>query len=315
MGPDGSIPVSCKDDTKLNTLRVTDTNGCTKRYEVKTSRFSYDNTRKLWKIDFVSVNKKNFDHLVLCVEGLDGIRLYLWKGAGLTQGHIGVCASRSQPNEHAGQLQVLAKMGEINAQIKFVGYSDPEYSDLWSMTSEAETQYAGVPLGDISPKARGDAIEWVVRAIARNVVGKDVDSADITPGKNGKLRARNRTACDFKEDDTKVEVKSSIIRMYGGVFSAQFSEIKQLEHDILYFALMSPSGIHVFRHDRSRNIMRKGQKRFELSSPGGKSAVTDMNVAEEYMLKNLQWLGLPRIAFVEFSKGDMDTVEQRASVW
>jgi hypothetical protein len=308
---------------------LVDGDGAVRKIEVKNARMTYQPLLQLWKLNFVNVKTTEFYDLVLCFEGFDGLRLYKWGGEGestngvrqeATGGSVFVHASRSQPDALAAHAQLITKM-EVkgNKLLAFVAYDDPDYSDLWSTTTRTTDVYEHVPLGTLSHTARGNALEGVVRAVVRDVIGHAVTDAPVTARINGAARGANSTSCDFLVDGRKAEVKSSLMHWdkYRRCFCLQFKHVKATTHDVLYLAWMTPRGIHIFQHDSKAGLRTTGKateatgKGIGFTAPSGKKGFPVASGAERFLLKNLNWLKLPYLAFLPFADGDFDRVMER----
>jgi hypothetical protein len=306
-----------------------------RRVEVKNARMAYNQSLRRWMLLFEAVKVAEHDELVLSFEGFDGLRLYKWKGGNMsTAGKrtvasgnlIHVCASRSQPDPVAAHEQLVREMAERNDLVKFVAYANPDYTDLWTMTTRTTSVYETVPMGPLSCKVRGVMIENVVRAfMSRHHTITDAPGSSCV---NGAARGKNSATCDFLIDGERTEVKSSLLvwNKHHKGFLLHFSKIKPELHDRLLLAWMTPDGIHIFEHDGVSGMSTNGKsteatgKKIHMRAHGGRTGYTVPSAAERFLLKQFAWWG-PRnkyVAFIAFAEGDAERLlelgKQRGAV-
>jgi hypothetical protein len=302
------------------------------KVEVKNGRMVYAPSAQRWLLQFAAVKKSEFDRLVLCFEGFDGVRVYEWGGGGYgtngqreaaSGGQVQVYASMSESDALAAHAQIVTKMEEKgNALLKFVPYADPAYADTWATRTRTDKYYEGVPLAALSPCARGNALEAVVRAFVTTHLGHTTADAPVTQRVNGGSRGKYSTSCDFFVDGKRAEVKSCTMNWVKKkkLFALQFCAVKPDKHDVLYLAWMTPRGVHIFEHDGKAGLCAHGKAteatgyNIQFSAPAGKNGYTVPAAAERFLLKNLHWLKLPYLGFLAFQPGDAERVMERGAL-
>ena len=234
-----------------------------------------------------------------------------------------VCASWHQPDALVAHKQLVDKMEEKgNTLLKFVPYDDPDYVDVWTMQTRTDEYYEGVPLATLSCNARGNALEAIVRAFVARYLERTVADAPITQNVTGSSRGKNSTSCDLLVDGKRAEVKSCMMSWdkKDGCFRLQFEAVKPAEHDVLYLAWMTPRGVHIFEHKGDAGLGARGKETkatgydIKFAAPGGKAGLKVPAAAERFLLKNLHWLKLPYLGFLEFKSGDAERVMERGAV-
>lgn len=122
--------------------------------------------------------------------------------------------------------------------------------------------YVGVPLSTLST-ARGDVLERVVRRFLEYSTGNSATDPVLGTTLTGKKRGRNTAPYDFLLGDRRVEVKSAQLKWVGSHtherWEAIWQNIKPIEHDDLYLALYTPSGVFIFKHDGKFGISTHGK--------------------------------------------------------
>ena len=178
------------------------------------------------------------------------------------------------------------------------------YADLFAETTRGHELYTNVPLGNITPKKRGDIVEKVVRR-QDQLTNPDATFSDPTPGTsvNGKKRGRSAEKYDYGRDATKVEVKASALYWDCSMkrWCLMFRNVKRDEHDELRLAAYAPDGIHIHKHDGAR-FSTTGKA---TASSGGQIAIcgpqheTDWRAALKVMLPKLGTF----VAMIPFAPG------------
>ena len=309
-------------------IRGVDEDGswATFRIEVKSARMSYEPSMERWHLMFASVKRTEHDELCLVFEGLDGVRVYRWRGqnastAGKSTKASGECikvlASYHQPDATISHTQLVEEMAERNELIKFVAYTDPAYADLWEMTTRTATTYDAVPMGTLSGKARGTMVENVVRSVMGRL-GHTIEDAPTSSCVNGAARGKDKTTCDFLVDGQRVEVKSSLMAWNKSDkgFGLQFPHIKSELHDTLLLAWMTPKSLHVFKHDGMSGMSTHGKeteatgRQIKMYAPGGKKGYSVPSAAERFLLKHFKWWGCKNkyLARIDFADGDAERI-------
>ena len=309
-------------------IRGVDEDGswATFRIEVKNSRMSYVPSMERWQLIFANVKRTEHDELCLVFEGLDGVRVYIWRGQNAsTRGkhtkamgeNIKVSASRSQPDATSSHAQLVEEMAERNELIKFVAYTDPAYADLWATTTRTATTYDAVPMGTLSGSARGTMVENVVRSVMVRL-GHTVEDAPTSSCVNGAARGKNTTTCDFLMNGERIEVKSSLMawNKKDRCFGLNFHHIKSELHDTLLLAWMTPKSLHVFKHDGMSGVSTNGKateatgRLIQMYAPSGKKGYAVASAAERFLLKQFRWWGSENeyLARIDFADGDAERI-------
>ena len=139
-------------------------------------------------------------------------------------------------------------------------YKFSTYTDLITTTVTHDT-YVGVPLANLSPKARGDVLENIGRRYLEIRSGTLSSNAKVTANIRGVKRGRNRTRSDFVLEKKRTEVKSAQLTWNKSkkYWKAEFKHIKKDEYDILYLVLYCPFGVYVYKHDGAFGISTNGK--------------------------------------------------------
>jgi hypothetical protein len=136
--------------------------------------------------------------------------------------------------------------------------------DMMTVTQKA---YVGVPLSTLSN--RGEVLERVVRRFLEH--STEESTTDPVAGTNisGKKRGRNSAPYDFLVGDQRVEVKTAQLTWdtFTNYWYASWRSVKVNEHDALYLALYTPSGVYIFKHDGKFGVSKDGRTQSTL---GGK---------------------------------------------
>ena len=127
--------------------------------------------------------------------------------------------------------------------------------------------YVGVPLANLSLKARGDALENVVRRVLEQRAGEAATDPLASTTVSGHKRGRNQAACDFGLCGRRVEVKSAQLKWDQRRWMTEWQNIKPDEHDDLYLALYTPSGVYIYLHDGVYGVSTSGKAQ---EASGGK---------------------------------------------
>ena len=148
--------------------------------------------------------------------------------------------------------------------------------------------------------------------------GARVNRAEGGTCVNGAALGANSTAADFRVDDVKrAESKAGQLVWDESLqrFEVTFRDIKPSKHDLLYLALVVPSGIHVFLHDGVVGIGKTGVSeaskghKVTFSAPGGNKTYTEISAVEEHLVRVMNaWHGLPYLFFVAFGDGDAERI-------
>ena len=126
--------------------------------------------------------------------------------------------------------------------------------------------YVGVPLADLSEKARGDVLENAVRRVLEQRAGEAATDAVAGATVAGRKRGRNSAPYDFGLTGRRVEVKSAQLtwNMHSRRWWATWQGIKSDEHDDLYLALYTPSGVYIYLHNGVHGVTTHGKQQVAL---------------------------------------------------
>ena len=299
------------------------------KIEHKSARMVYAPSQQLWNLEFKNVKAEASDGVVLCFEGHDALRFWWWDGeshystAGKSEeargGKVKVSASRSQPSFDAAHAQLVAKMDASFERIGEIRLDDPAYSDLLSTTTKAADAYDEAPLAALSGKARGTALEVLVRQVLE-ALGEETADADGGVDCAGNKLAKGSTTSDFKVDDKRCEAKSSLMSWNKDKlrFQLQFYNVKARLHDRLFLAFMTPEAVHVFEYAGDRGRATTGVateangEDITFTANGGKGGSRTWQAAERDLLKKIHHYNSKKrgryLARVAFAPGDAERV-------
>ena len=135
-----------------------------------------------------------------------------------------------------------------------------KHSEQHTMGTHAA--YVGVPLADLSAKARGDVLEGVVRRVLERQAGEAATDAVAGATVAGRKRGRNSAPYDFDLSGRRVEVKSAQLRWDTASrrWQAAWQHIKPDEHDDLYLALYTPFGVYIHLHNGVHGVSTHGKQ-------------------------------------------------------
>ena len=131
-------------------------------------------------------------------------------------------------------------------------------------TTKTHDAYVGVPLATLSSKARGDILERVAKRLMEEKTGGRACVPLSGTCVNGRKRGRTSETCDFVIANRRVEVKSAQLSWdtANRHWSAKWQNIKPDAHDDLLLVLYTPSGVHMFKHDRKYGLSTNGMSQF-----------------------------------------------------
>jgi hypothetical protein len=336
IGHDAIFPADgskCVDGTKRGAgkeeydfgVRVTDGSGSITKVEVKLARLGFDTSQRGWRVQFMRVKPDSSDMVLLVLEGLESVRVYKWDGGNVSTtgkstfstGHnITIYGPRNEPDFETAYNDIAIKLDERNYFADPVHFTDPQYADLFSMTTRTEDVMNHVPLATLSFGARGAALEKLARAVLRDTIGAVVADATVTDCVNGVSRGKKATEYDFVSDGLRVEVKSAMLAWDKNIrrFQLRFVKVKPECFDTLVLVWLTPRGVHVFEHDAMNGYSTNGKAtessggEIKMYAPAGKTGYKVWSAAETFFLKQLKWFGSKYIAFVAFAEGDADKV-------
>ena len=306
-------------------VRVTDGSGSITKVEVKSARLSFNTNKQQWMVQFLDVKPDKSDMVLLVLEGLESVRVYKWRGGNVSANGKSTAATgvtivvygpRNEPDFETAYNNIAIKLGERNYFADPVHFTDPQYTDLFSMTTRTEDVMDSVPLATLSIGARGAALEKLARNVLKDTVGAVVTDATVTDCVNGASRGKHSTEYDFVSDGRRVEVKSCMLIWEKSIrgFTLRFMKVKPECFDTLILVWLTPRGVHVFEHDARNGYSTNGKStdstggQIQMYAPTGKTGYRVWSAAETFFLKQFKWFGSKYIAFVAFGEGDADKI-------
>ena len=238
---------------------------CGRRVEVKSAQLAWNKHRVRWNVFWRNIKPEEHDDLYLALYTPSGVHIYLHdrvygvttngKAQAARGGIVHAYAPRSQPSIKEATAVVCEKLAPM-----LVAFVSREQLDAQRRTVTHDA-YVGLPLADFSAAARGDALECIVRRVLEQRAGEAATDPVAGATVSGKKRGRGSAAYDFKLCGRRVEVKSAQLawnkhRVRWNVF---WRNIKPEEHDDLYLALYTPSGVHIYLHDRVYGVTTNGK--------------------------------------------------------
>ena len=191
------------------------------------------------------------------------------------EGEGGDVASPTEPPKKAtaaparGGGRALASLRQSPTPSRKAAASRHLLSDYLSVTpTRTQAAYAGVPLANLTPSARGLALQGATECFLEQHYGVRARAAVAGTTSAGHRRGRRQGKCDFKIGRKRIEVKSSQLTWdtSNRCWAAQWQHVKPAEHDDLYLALYTPSGVYLYRHDGDYGVTTNGKKQ---ESSGG----------------------------------------------
>ena len=244
-----------------------------RRVEVKSAQLTWDKHKSRWTTSWQNIKPDEHDDLYLALYTPSGVYIFLHDGVygvstqGKAQaacgGTVHAYGRRSEPSIAKATVVVCEKLAPM-----LVAYVPREQLDVSERTTTHDT-YVGVPLADLSTKARGDALEGVVRRVLEQRAGEAATDPVASATVSGRKRGRFSAAYDFQLSDRRVEVKSAQLTWdkHKSRWTAAWQHIKPGEHDDLYLALYTPSGVHIYLHDGVYGVSTRGKAQ---AANGGK---------------------------------------------
>ena len=180
--------------------------------------------------------------------------------------------SRKRSHEEMGDdetCEMCRTQYTLNKENKTMPLCD--YLDV-SRRTVTHDAYVGVPLADLSSKARGDTLECVVRRVLEQRACEAATDPVAGATVSGRKRGRSSAAYDFGLCNRHVEVKSVQLKwnMHKRRWEAVWQNIKPGEHDDLYLALYTPSGVYIHLHNGVHGVTTHGKQQ---AANGGKVCV------------------------------------------
>ena len=137
---------------------------------------------------------------------------------------------------------------------------------LRARPTRTQAEYAGVPLATYPPSARGLALEGATQCFLEQHHRVRARAGACGTTTAGRKRGRNMAPCDFKIRRKRVEVKSAQLTWNPSqhYWVAKWHNVKPDEHDDLYLALYTPSGVYLYKHDGDYGMCTKGKRQASL---------------------------------------------------
>ena len=128
-------------------------------------------------------------------------------------------------------------------------------------TTTTHDAYVGIPLAELSAKARGDVLEGVVRRVLEESAGEVATDPVVGVSVAGSKRPLTSAPYDFSLRGRRVEVKSAQLKYdkHRLCWFVSWQQIKSDMHDDLYLAMYTPSGVFLFKHDGTKGVTTSGK--------------------------------------------------------
>eukprot|EP00927_Polykrikos_kofoidii_P008112 TRINITY_DN13360_c0_g1_i10.p1 TRINITY_DN13360_c0_g1~~TRINITY_DN13360_c0_g1_i10.p1 ORF type:complete len:441 (+),score=37.66 TRINITY_DN13360_c0_g1_i10:85-1407(+) len=264
-----------------------------RRVECKSSQLQWNTSRQHWFFHFGGVklpfegsrSSAAFDELIMILYTPE--QLFFYKhdllhrvsSQGLRTSPVGHCimlnGPRRETNWRIALEVILADLDADTNGCMFMSSlsleDDMVTSALATRGVDAETSlaYNNVPLSQLSPKARGDRIEELVRAVDATIhLDAHIEEPVVDFGVDGRRRCKSSAGYDWRRNGRRIECKSGQLRWcrVHRVWKVYFSGIKMaLEgvrpspaFDELQLALYSPSGVHILEHNLRFHVSTAG---------------------------------------------------------
>ncbi|CAE8590765.1 unnamed protein product [Polarella glacialis] len=294
------------------------------RVQLKTSQLIWNKSDRRWLVQFRNVKLKeddavesDFDELLVALYTPRGIFIYrhdLKHGlstngisTAVTGSDICVCGPSGETNWPAALDVILEKLDASACQhFGHLSLEDELLSELVAVRPQTTGQvYKGLPLADLSSKARGDCLKALVCEVDSLLhpagMIKDADSDAF-----GWLRGRARIKC--KSAQLCWSKSEQCWQMYFRHIKLQACGIREMAmFDELLLALYTPRGLSICKHDLEFAVSTQGVRtathghRVTINAPKGEQnwqaalkAITNKLDAESN--------GCKRLAFVPFRR-------------
>jgi hypothetical protein len=237
-----------------------------RRVEVKSAQLRWETHRRRWEVAWQHIKSDEHDDLYLALYTPSGVYIYLHNGV------YGVSTDGKQQAAKGGKVQLYGPCSETSiakATAAVCGKLAPmlvAHLPCEQLVDEKGTithaAYVGVPLADLSAKARGDALEGIVRRVLERQAGEAATDPVAGATVAGRKRGLNSAPYDFGLTGRRVEVKSAQLRWntHNRRWEAAWQAIKPDEHDDLYLTLYTPSGVYIYLHNGVYGVSTDGKQ-------------------------------------------------------
>ena len=244
---------------------------CGRHVEVKSAQLKWDMHGRYWMAVWQAIKPDEHDDLYLALYTPSGVFLYLHDGV------YGVSTNGKAQASSGGKVHAVGPRSELSIakatavvceklESMFVTHVPREQLDV-SRRTVTHDAYVGVPLANLSSKARGDILECVVRRVLEQRACEAATDPVASSTVSGRKRGRNSAAYDFGLCGRRIEVKSAQLNWNQRRWITEWQHIKPDEHDDLYLALYTPSGVYIYLHDGVYGVTTSGKAQ---EASGGK---------------------------------------------
>lgn len=221
------------------------------RYEVKSSQLQYDEFSKKWNVTFKGIKTQNHDILYLACYTPFGIYVYEHDGKAYVSSHGKEEGVKIQINGSVTNKTIGDAWDCIKEKMKTCAFiARYELTEIPFVQTETEKQFKDIPLHDIQEKRRGTVIQnMLYRLLEKN--NHVMKSSPKGYCRNGSKTGDGSTPYDFICDGMRGEVKSAQLSYHKNkkTFLFEFKAIKKENHDVLYLAYYTTTGIFFYLHD------------------------------------------------------------------
>ena len=186
-----------------------------------------------------------------------------------------------------------------------------------------ELAYAGTPFSGLTQHEQGRMCqEWGRKVLQEQNPEVEIVDPELEQCCNGVKRGRNQASYDFLLGGRRVEIKSARIAWEsiskGGRWHVEFGNIKlaciertEPAFDDLYLVIVSPTGLHVIKHDLVTGVRARGKLTavhgYVIKVSGSRSTDCWEDALDEILEKLCQGGGCRVVA--EKPLGDLDSEE------
>jgi hypothetical protein len=257
-----------------------------KRVEVKSAQLRYVSPRECWYVTWSSVKWDHFDRLVLVLYSPSGLHIFEHdRKLGVSMdgnrqyshgGKVNINGPRKEEDWKVSLNSILQKMSSLPLLKHFL-FED--FNPDTTMT-RTEVAFLNTPLSSYSAAQRGIILEKIcLRVLVRN--GETLTEPEAGFNHAGRKRSLNTAMCDIIANEKRTEVKSGQLRYdsYQKRWWFSWEAIKWDHFDRLVLVLYSPSGLHIFEHDRRLGVSMDGKRQY---SRGGKVKIIGRTKEEDW---------------------------------
>ena len=130
-------------------------------------------------------------------------------------------------------------------------------------TTTTHDAYVGIPLAELSAKARGDVLEGVVRRVLEEFAGEVATDPVVGVTVAGHKRPRTSAPYDFGLRGRRIEVKSAQLnydKSHRRYWQAMWQNLKSTcTMTCTSRQLYTPSGVFIYKHDGTTGVTSGGK--------------------------------------------------------